>query len=68
MPGKAPLASPQRCPDLPGIIPRFGTSFGPCGPLPPFRLAGSNPLDFGNGFSPAKAGFPVFVFGIVCPY
>lgn len=58
---------PWRCPDLPGIIPRFGTSLGPAGPFAPFRLAGSNPRRFGNGFSPAKAGFPVLSVGMTCP-
>jgi hypothetical protein len=57
------------CPDLPGIIPRFGTSFRPCGPFAAFRRPGSNPgpFVFANGFSPAMAGFPVFVFGMICP-
>lgn len=58
-----------RCPDLPGINPRLGTSFWTCGPLAAFRSAGSNPrpLAFANGFNPASAGFPVFVFGMICP-
>jgi hypothetical protein len=58
----------QRCPPLPGTSPRFGTSLGPAA-LGPLRLAGSNatPPGFGNGFSPAMAGFPVFFFGMICP-
>ena len=39
---------------MPGASPRFGTSFGPAGPFPPRRAAGSNPRACGNGF-PAYA-------------
>ncbi len=66
--GKPKRPAPRYlCPDFPGISPRFGTSFGPWGALPALRLAGSNPFAFGNGFSPAIAGFPVFFVGMICP-